>query len=209
MMFSEDQLIPISALQHWLYCPRQYALIHLEQTWAENRFTAEGQVMHKNAHEGADETRNGIRITRGIHVGSTSIGITGVCDVVEFHPNGIILPIEYKRGKPKSHRADEVQLCAQALCLEEMLQTNIPQGCLFYGQNRRRVDVQFGSELKEITLATVLKIRACITSALTPAAFYQARLCDNCSLLEICMPQSMRFKKGAAAWFQDHLQTNL
>ena len=127
-MYTEDQLIPISALQHWLYCPRQCALIHLEQAWEENRFTAEGKVMHARAHDAPDESRPGVRITRGLPVRSLRLGLSGQCDVVEFHAGGRILPVEYKRGRPKAHRADEVQLCAQALCLEEMLGAVIPGG---------------------------------------------------------------------------------
>jgi CRISPR-associated exonuclease Cas4 len=120
-MFTEDQLVPISALQHWQHCPRQCALIHLEQAWAENEFTAEGRVMHENAHEGEDENRHGLRITRGMPVRSLELGLSGQCDVVEFHLDGSMLPVEYKGGKPKAHHADEVQLCAQVMCFEEML----------------------------------------------------------------------------------------
>ncbi len=117
-MFDENSLLPISALQHILYCPRQCALIHLEQAWADNRFTAEGNQMHARAHDGPDESRPGVRITRSLAVRSLEYGITGQCDIVEFHKNGQVIPVEYKRGKPKAHSADEVQLCAQAICLE-------------------------------------------------------------------------------------------
>lgn len=110
-----------SRRKHWLYCPRQCAFIHLEQVWAENKFTAEGQVLHKKAHEGPDENRDGVRITRSLPVRSFLLGISGQCDVVKVPSDGPVLPVEYKRGKPKTHRADEVQLCAQGMCLEEML----------------------------------------------------------------------------------------
>ena len=128
-MFTEDQLLPISALQHLLFCPRQCALIHLEQVWSENKFTVEGNLMHERAHHGSDETRHDIRITRGMPVRSLHHGLSGQCDIVEFHGPAPhyqkIIPVEYKRGKPKSHSADEVQLCAQALCLEEMIESAI------------------------------------------------------------------------------------
>lgn len=208
-MFEEYQLIPISALQHWLYCPRQYALIHLEQVWAENRFTAEGRVMHENAHEGADETRGRIRITRGMAVASPTLGLTGQCDVVEFHSDGKILAVEYKRGKPKAHRADEVQLCAQAMCLEEMLDCVIPNGALFYGEKRRRTDVEFDETLRLLVKTTVAEVRECFTSGKTPMAEYDARRCDACSLIDECQPAALRFKKGAAAWFAASLKSQM
>lgn len=208
-MFTEDQLIPISALQHWLYCPRQCALIHLEQAWAENQFTAEGRVMHENAHEGADETKAGVRITRGMPVVSWALGLSGQCDVVEFYQDGTVLPVEYKRGKPKAHRADEVQLCAQALCLEEMLGTRIARGCLYYGEKRRRTDVEFDDDLRELVRRTSEAVRQCFQSGRTPMAEYDARRCDACSLFDFCQPQAMRLKKGAAAWFAANLKSQI
>ena len=258
-MFDEDHFIPISALQHWLYCPRQCALIHLEQAWAENKFTAEGQVMHKKAHEGADETKAGVRITRGMPVVSQQLGITGQCDVVEFHSasgdlkfqisdlkekdagsnlkfeisdlrgrdadaesgapfksqisnlksTARAVPVEYKRGKPKAHRADEVQLCAQGMCLEEMLGITIERGCLYYGENRRRTDVVFDDELRDLVRQTAEEVRACFTSGITPTAGYDARRCDACSLIDLCQPHAMRFKKGAAAWFSSNLKSEI
>lgn len=204
-MFTEDQLLPLSALQHWLYCPRQCALIHLEQAWAENKFTAEGRVMHENAHEGADETKAGVRITRGMPVMSRELGLTGQCDVVEFHAEDRVVPVEYKRGKPKSHRADEVQLGAQAMCLEEMLGVTISEGCLFYGENRRRTVVQFDAPLRQLVAETAIALHWMIDSRETPLADYEARRCDACSLIELCQPKALRFKKGAAAWFSTQL----
>ena len=118
MHYTDDQLLPLSALQHYLFCPRQTALIHLEQAWAENSYTVEGDILHTKAHSDQDESRPDVRITRSLPVVSHRLGFAGQCDIVEFHKAGRIVPIEYKRGKPKTHRADEVQLCAQALCLE-------------------------------------------------------------------------------------------
>ncbi|MFC7339131.1 CRISPR-associated protein Cas4 [Haloferula chungangensis] len=208
-MFPEDQLIPISALQHWLYCPRQCALIHVEQAWSENQFTAEGRVMHERAHDGPDESRPGIRITRGMPVRSLEIGLTGQCDVVEFLAGGKVTPVEYKRGRPKAHRADEVQLCAQALCLEEMLQVEVPSGSLYYGKNRRRKEIPFDPMLRELVFETTKLIRECFNKGFTPSAEYLARRCDACSLIDICQPKSLRLKRGAAAWFTAQLQSQI
>jgi CRISPR-associated exonuclease Cas4 len=208
-MFTEDQLLPLSALQHWLYCPRQCALIHLEQVWAENRFTAEGNVLHQKAHDGADETKNQIRITRSLPVRSMRLGISGQCDIVEFHPNGNVLPVEYKRGKPKAHRADEVQLCAQAMCIEEMLGITISHGCLFYGEKKRRTDIACDDTLRNLVTETAHALHAMIASRETPLAEYAPRRCDACSLIERCEPHSLRFRRGASAWFQNHLNLSV
>jgi CRISPR-associated exonuclease Cas4 len=209
LIFTEDQLLPLSALQHWLYCPRQCGLIHLEQVWAENKFTAEGQVMHHKAHEGTDESKGGVRITRSLSVRSFVLGISGQCDIVEFHADGRVLPVEYKRGKPKSHRADEVQICTQAMCLEEMLGVAILRGSLFYGENRRRAVVEFDSALRELVTETAAALHAMIDSRKTPLAGYEARRCDACSLIELCQPKALRFKRGAAAWFSANLKSQI
>jgi CRISPR-associated exonuclease Cas4 len=202
-------LLPISALQHLLYCERQCALIHVEQVWAENRFTAEGNVMHEKAHDGPDETKAGVRIVRGLDVKSEALGLSGQCDVVEFAADGSVLPVEYKRGKPKGHRADEVQLCAQALCLEEMMGVAVPEGRLFYGQTRRRTDVVFDAELRAMTNETAQRLQELIASRETPPASYEERKCDACSLIQLCMPQAMRFQKGAGAWFERQLKCSV
>ena len=199
------ETLALSALQHLLYCERQCALIHVEQVWAENRFTALGREMHQNAHEGPDESRPGMRITRGLRVSSEQLGISGQCDVVEFHTNGRVLPIEYKRGKPKNHRADEVQLCAQGLCLESMLGVSIPEGRLYYGQTRRRFDVPFDEALRTLTLQTVERLRELLEDGVTPVAKYESERCDNCSLIELCMPKAARFRTSTQAWFRRQL----
>jgi CRISPR-associated exonuclease Cas4 len=204
---SDNLVVAISALQHVLYCPRQYALIHLEQVWAENRFTAEGRVLHDKAHDGHDESRPGVRITRGLPVSSEEWGLSGVCDVVEFHgrkPNyERIVPIEYKRGKPKVHRADEVQLCAQALCLESMTGLEIPAGYLFYGKTRRRKEVIFDSALRNLVRDYVQEIHCIQDSKTTPPAEYERRKCDACSLQELCQPRINERKRGVKAWFHN------
>jgi CRISPR-associated exonuclease Cas4 len=198
-------MIPLSALQHWLYCPRQCALIHNEQVWAENRFTAEGQALHKKANEGPDEHRASGSILRHLHVTSEKLGLSGICDIVEKSPDGHYLPVEYKRGKPKAHRADEVQVCAQAICLEEMFQTTIPTGLIFYGRARRRSEVRLDETLRNLTLETITAVREMKLKGLTPRGQYESRRCDACSLIDICQPRALRLKRGAAAWFQNRL----
>lgn len=204
-MFPEEDLVALSALQHWLYCPRQCALIHLEQVWAENRLTAEGRILHERAHDGPSETRPGIRITRGLPVRSLSLGLSGQCDVVEFHKNGAIVPVEYKRGKPKAHRADEVQLCAQALCLEEMLSANISHGFLFYGQRKRRTEVPFDPPLRALVTRLARELHDLFINRQTPPAQYESHKCDACSLIHLCQPHAFDRKRGAAAWFTSRI----
>lgn len=200
-MYAESDFIAVSALQHWLFCPRQCALIHLEQVWAENRFTAEGKVLHERAHEGETESRPGVRITRTLPIRSTRLGLSGQCDIVEFHKNGAIIPVEYKRGKPKSHRADEVQLCAQAICLEEMLSTSITHGYLFYGKRKRRTKVDFDLDLRNLVESLALEIHQLYQHRRTPAAIYEDRKCKACSLIHLCQPRAFERKRGAASWF--------
>ena len=169
---SEDALIPLSALQHYLFCPRQCALIHVEQLWAEDAATAEGRLLHEKADAGRPEKRPGVRIARGVALRSFALGVTGKADIVEFHGKGdgaTPFPVEYKRGKPKAHRADEVQLCAQAICLEEMFTIAVPNGAMFYGVTRRRLPVAFDAALRELTLETARATRAMIDAARTPA----------------------------------------
>ena len=200
--------LPISALNHLLYCERRVALVHLEQAWADNRFTAEGNVLHETAHNGPDESQRGVRITRALPLLSIAHAISGEADVVEFHKDGAVIPVEYKRGKPKLHRADEVQLCAQALCLEEMLNVTIPKGFLFYGETRRRTSVAFDDELRAVTVAAIERLHQLIASRVTPLALREKK-CDKCSLLDICLPDAMRFKKGTAAWFTSQLKSQI
>jgi len=206
MPFTEDQLLPISALQHLLFCERQCALIHIEQVWSDNEFTAEGNLLHERTHEGPDESRPGVRIRRGLPVRSYELGLSGQCDVVEFHedPKQVVL-VEYKRGKPKSHLADEVQLCAQALCLEEMLNRRVESGALFYGKRRRRTDVIFHDALRALTRVSARRLHELIASRITPLAAREKK-CDSCSLLAICMPEALRLRRGAAAWFERQLR---
>ncbi|MFD2255920.1 CRISPR-associated protein Cas4 [Luteolibacter algae] len=206
-MDSSASAIPLSALQHYLYCPRQCALIHNEQIWAENRFTAEGQLLHKKANEGPDEHRSSGSILRHLHVSSNQYGLSGICDIVEKQRDGNFVPVEYKRGKPKAHRADEVQVCAQAICLEEMFHTKIPVGLIFYGKTRRRIEVRLDETLRTLTLSTVSKVRRLKECETTPSAEYDPGKCAACSLIDLCQPRALRFKRGASAWFLNRLQS--
>ncbi|KAF1049017.1 CRISPR-associated protein Cas4 [Xylophilus sp.] len=207
-----DDFIPISALQHYLYCPRQCALIHVEQLWAESRHTAEGRVLHERTDRPRGERRRGVRTVTAMPLADASLGITGIADVVEFHGGASgeqAFPVEYKRGRPKAHRADEVQLCAQALCLETMLEQDVPQGALFYGETRRRTDVLFDSGLRQLTRETIAATRAMLQSGTTPTADYRARRCDACSLIDLCQPRLLRRSTSVGAWLARQLHDGI
>jgi len=204
-MYSEDELMPISALQHLMFCERQAALIHIEGLWAENRLTAEGDVMHERVHGDAAETVGDARIVRGLHIRSLRLGLVGVTDVVEFHRSGshsagVKVPslsegywqpyiVEYKHGKPKLDRSDEVQLCAQAICLEEMLGASICESAFFYGTPRRRQAAILDAALRQETEAAARKAHYLLASGRTPPPVY-SRKCRNCSLLDLCLPKT-------------------
>ena len=205
-MSSRSDPVQLSALQHWLYCPRQYALIHIERIWAENRFTAEGRVLHERIDAGKGEVRPGIRILRGVELCSHHFGLAGRADVVELR-DGRPYPVEYKRGRPKHHRADEVQLCAQALCLEEMFECTIPEGALFYGKTRRRKQVQMDDSLRSLTCEIAEAVRTCRESGRLPHARYDADRCNACSLIDHCRPQTLGRKRPVAVWLQDAIET--
>jgi CRISPR-associated exonuclease Cas4 len=202
---NEADLVPLSALQHWLYCPRQCALIHVEQSWAENHATADGQVRHARVHEVGEEVRRGIRTVSGMPLRSFMLGVSGVADVVELRRDGDRwrpYPVEHKRGRPKSHRADEVQLCAQAMALEEMFDLAIAEGALFYGAPRRRTVVAFDDVLRDLTSRTAQAVRACLAAGATPSATYDPPRCDPCSLIELCRPKATGAKRSAKAWLE-------
>ena len=188
---SRGDSLPISALQHWLFCPRQCALIHVERLWAENAYTAEGRILHERADEGRPESRDGVRTLRSVHVASEALGLHGIADVVEMRGSAPF-PVEYKRGRPKAHRADEVQLCAQALCLEEMTGHTIPGGALFYGKNRRRKAVAMDDDLRALTGAVAADARQALGDGVLPAPVYEPKKCGACSLVELCRPEARR-----------------
>lgn len=205
----EEDLIPLSALQHYLYCPRQCALIHVERLWAENRQTAEGRLLHERADRPQVEQRHGVRTVTAMPLVHVQLGITGIADVVEFQSTDAgerAYPVEYKRGRPKAHRADEVQLCAQALCLEAMLGQEVPEGALFYGKTRRRKTVLFDAALRQLTLETIRATRELIESGLTPIAEYEPRRCDACSLIELCQPRLLGRRHSVDAWLRRQLK---
>lgn len=206
-MHMDLEAIYLSRLQHYLFCPRQFGLIELEAVWEENQFTAEGQVLHQRVNQADQQKRGAVRTVWALRLAHEELGIEGVADVVEYHklPDGTErpFPIEYKRGKPKTHRADDVQLCAQALCLEVMHQTSVPEGALFYGEVRRRHPLVFDDALRALTLQTILACRAIVETQTTPKADYQAKKCRDCSLIEYCHPQN--FTRSAAAWLTQQL----
>lgn len=192
--YTEDDLIQLSALQHLVFCERQCALIHIEQVWSENLFTAEGRIMHDKVDTANRESRGNIRIEYGVPMRSLRLGLIGKADVVEFHRNGdkwTPFPVEYKRGKPKGGNCDKVQLCAQALCLEEMMNVGIPEGSLFYGQTRHRHDVKFDSALRTATEEAARRLHELIESGITPPPEYSAK-CKKCSLVDLCLPRASK-----------------
>lgn len=198
-MYSEDDLLPLSALQHMVFCPRQCALIHIEQTWTESGRTAEGRIMHERVHDESRESRGNVRIEYGVALRSLRLGLIGKADVVEFHrqPDGAWLPfpVEYKRGKPKADDCDKVQLCAQAICLEEMLSVTISEGALFYGQTRHRLDVIFDEALRLETEETARQAHELIASGITPPPIYEKR-CESCSLAYDCLPKTIQKRRS-------------
>lgn len=199
-----DDPLPISALQHWLFCPRQCALIHVERLWEENALTAEGRVLHERADSGKPESRDGARILRSLPLRSDRLGIAGVADVVEMR-DGVPLPVEYKRGRPKAHRADEVQLCAQALCLEEMMGCTIPEGHLFYGEPRRRTVVPLDADLRALTERVAGEARAAITAGHVPPPVFEKRKCGACSLVEACRPKTLQTPPNIEKWLSEKI----
>ncbi len=193
-MYSEDELLPISALQHLLYCERQCALIHIERAWEENLFTAEGRILHDKVDSGENSIRAGRRIARSLPLRSLVLGLSGIADVVEFGlGRSEVLPVEYKRGRSKAADWDRVQLCAQALCLEEMLGVEINQGALFYGKSKRRERVVFDEMLRSETCDAAERLHRLIDARQTPPAVYGAK-CDACSLFHVCMPKLPKSK---------------
>lgn len=210
MHYTEDDLIPLSALQHILFCERQCALIHIEQVWVENLFTAQGRIMHERVDRTGRESRRDVRLEYGVPLRSLRLGVIGKADMIEFHrrDGGIWLPfpVEYKRGKPKKDNWDRVQLCAQAICLEEMLGVDIPEGALFYGKQRRRQAVVFDDELRGITTDIAIRLHTLIDGGTTPPAVYEKK-CDTCSLIEVCLPRISTGRKSVARYLRSMQKT--
>lgn len=220
-MYSEDELLPISALQHLVFCERQWGLIHLEQLWTENALTAQGRVMHERVHDETIESRGDLKQVRGLAIRSLSLGLIGKTDLVELHrlseddPRAIVLPninghwqpvpVEFKRGRPKIDRCDEVQLCAQAMCLEEMLGGSIPSGALFYGQPKRRMEVLFDESLRRETLAAITKLHELTCEGKTPRAQF-GKKCKSCSLLSQCLPETLTKGSRVTTYIEQSLK---
>lgn len=208
-MRPDDDLIPMSALQHQLFCPRQCALIHVEQAWAENSFTAEGRVLHEATSELGGEVRRGVRVVTAMPLVSHRLGVSGIADLVELHAtkdgSWRPFPVEYKRGKPKAHRADEVQLCAQAMALEEMFAAELTEGALFYGETRRRTSVALDADLRALTRDVADSAWAMIRSGQTPPPVYAKAKCGRCSLLDLCQPKRFVRPQSASQWLARQL----
>jgi len=216
--YTQDDLLPLSGIQHFLFCRRQWALIHVEQQWRENALTAEGRIMHKRVDDPFfTETRNGIVTARSVPVASYRLGLSGVCDVVEFtaSPDGVKLPnrgglylpapIEYKRGKEKHDHSDEAQLCAQAMCLEEMLSTEIRRGFLFYGETRHRVEIEFTPELHALVKDMSDEMHNYFSRGYTPRVKTH-KGCRSCSLADICLPVLQEKVIAASRYIKQNIE---
>lgn len=214
-MFAEDELLPLSALQHLLFCERQCALIHIEQQWEENVLTVEGKGMHVRSDQSQTEARGDVRLAHGVWLRSLRLGLTGRADMVEFHrvesaEEGSRLPgieglwrpfpVESKHGKPKKDHSDEIQLCGQALCLEEILGVRIGAGALYYGKTRHRLDVVFDDNLRRLTEETAQRLRKLLADGVTPPAVYEKK-CESCSLCEKCRPK-VRQQHSVSIWLK-------
>ena len=218
--------VMISALQHYLFCPRQCALIHVEGVWSENYLTVAGRVMHERVDRKGAETRRNVHHATSLRLVSHRLGVTGVADMVEFHrvetaadEDGTVVgailpgrvgwwkpyPVEYKRGAPKPHRADEVQLCAQAMCLEEMLCVSVKEGALYYGETRRRTVVAFDDVLRKLTEDTARGVHELLSSHKTPEVRW-TKGCRACSLLDVCRPEDFSARDSVRQWMRNQIE---
>jgi len=215
-MYSENDFVPISILQHILFCERRAALVLLENLWDDNISTAEGTVLHERAHQAETDSRGTLIVARGLWLRSFWLGLCGKADVVEFQllndeadklgarltgKEGLYrpFPVEYKRGHLRSEKSFEVQLCAQALCLEEMLDTEVVAGALYYGKTRRRKEIKFDKLLRDQTKSAVLKVHELLKSGVTPRVQYQKK-CDFCSLSSQCLPKVTGTQRSVARY---------
>ena len=217
MAYEEEEFLQLSGLQHFKFCRRQWAFIHIEQLWAENYRTVDGTLLHQRAHNTElRETRGDLIITRGMAVLSPTLGISGQCDVVEFRrdPLGIPLagqeglwrpfPVEYKRGAPSKRGADELQLCAQAMCLEEMLCTDIPAGALYYGETRHRQAVAFSGQLRAEVQTCLAEMHDLFRRGHTPKV-KPTKSCGACSLKDLCLPRLIN-AQPVTDYLREHLE---
>lgn len=215
--YSQDDFLQLSGLQHFLFCRRQWALIHIEGQWAENLRTVEGDLMHRRTHDDKQtEKRGDVIITRGMPVFSRRLGVSGKCDVLEFHRSeaGVEIcgwegrwlpfPVEYKRGEPKKDDCDAAQLCGQAMCLEEMLCCDIKNGALFYGETKRRCQVTFTAELRAVVTASLSEMHELYKRCKTPVV-KPDKSCNACSLKELCLPRTVK-AGSVSAYVRRHME---
>ena len=215
-MYSDEQLLPLSAVGQYVHCPRRFALLHVEQQWTDNRFTAEGTLLHEKADSGVRESRGAVRIIRAIRLRSYELGVSGITDVVEFHrvadgEEGITLPkasgnwrpypVEYKRGAAKNLDGYKAQLCLQALCLEEMLQTPVPMGALFLGEKQGRIEVKITAGLRSQVVDACHAMQRLFATGETPPPSF-GKWCASCSLVEECRPKLVASHRSAKAWLE-------
>ena len=217
-MYSEEDLLPISALSHLVFCERRAALVMLEGLWEDNVFTAEGNLLHEQTHRDSGWSRPGSRLVRGLWICSYKLGLYGRADVIEFPTpddsrdgfsaaNAVKSPwqpllIEYKRGRLRRETSFEVQLCAQAMCLEEMLGIRVEAGMIYYGKTRRRLEVQLDDDLREKTIGAALRLHQLMASGETPRAVFRPK-CRYCSLIDICLPTAMSPKKSVRRYLRE------
>ena len=212
-----DELLALSGIQHFYFCRRQWALIHIERQWQDNVLTVEGKLLHDRADDPfLSETRKGRIIARSMPVASYRLGLYGICDVVEFTLSSeganlhgregkfLPIPIEYKRGKEKEDDRDKVQLCAQALCLEEMLSVDIPKGFIFYGKTRRRIEVVFSEQLRNLVLKYADEMHSYFDRGYTPRV-KPSKACRSCSLKDICLPELQGKVISASRYIQKQI----
>lgn len=216
--YRPEDLLPLSGIQHFLFCRRQWALIHVERQWQENALTVEGKILHDRVDDPFfTEKRKGVIVARSVPVASTTLGLFGVCDVVEFTESAggvrlpghagtfLAAPVEYKRGKQKQEPSDEAQLCAQALCLEEMLTVSIPTGYLYYGQTRRRVAVDLNAALREQVRKAAQEMHAYMQRGYTPKV-KPFKGCRSCSLADVCLPNLQREVTLASTYIAQQIE---
>ena len=216
MSYTEDEYLQLAGIQHFLFCRRQWALIHLEQQWAENFRTVDGDILHRNVHDNSKrEKRGDLLIVRAMRISSARLGLSGECDAVEFRrsPKGVsifgqegtytVTPVEYKRGAPKKDACDMVQLAAQAMCLEEMLCCEIPVGFLYYGETRHRLSVEITAELRQQVIELTEEMHMLYRKKYTPKG-KRTKACNACSLKDICLPVICG-KKTASGYLQEML----
>ncbi|MHB1882352.1 MAG: CRISPR-associated protein Cas4 [Acidithiobacillus sp.] len=189
-MEATEDPVPLSALQHWIYCPRQCGLIHLEQQFEDNVHTARGQAVHHLVDTPGYEVKRGVRVERALPLWSDRFGLIGKADLVEFHPDGRIYPVEFKHGRKRGRIHDDIQLAAQAMCLEDMLGRPVPQGAIYHASSHRRREVDITEDLRALVRETADAIRAMLASGILPPPVNDAR-CRECSLREICQPEML------------------